>query len=80
MNNKGLSLFTEANDRMRQNFQLMEVKMTKYISDQIQKGLQTELQKFEGSCTSIVVIEKEATDLKTQKKVNVVQRAILGTV
>lgn len=43
MNKSGLPLFTDSNERMRQHFPTMEYKMSKFMSDQIQKGLQTEL-------------------------------------
>lgn len=39
MSEEGLLLFTEAEERVRQNIPVIEAKMIKFIGDQIQKGI-----------------------------------------
>lgn len=70
MNSTGLILFTEPEDRIRQNLPVIEKKFVKFITDQIQKGLNEELKKLQGSCSVLAVIEKEVLDMDIQMQMD----------
>ena len=72
MNKRGLKLFTDDEERVRMNFNVMEEKMSRFFLDQLYKALSVEIARFEGSCSSIMVLEKEAVCFKTGRKIHII--------